>query len=131
MSYKTNIYDKARSNDFFRQILFTGGKSQLVVMSINPGEDIGEETHQHVEQILFNLSGKGKVVLDGVESDFNEGDVVVVTPGTRHNFINVGSEKLKLYTIYAPANHVDGTIHKTKADAIADKKDEAFAEKVE
>lgn len=131
MSFQTNILQKTKENDYFRQILFTSNKSQLVVMSINPGEDIGQETHEHVEQILFNLSGTGKVILNGVESDFNPGDVVVVTNGTTHNFINTGTEKLKIYTIYIPANHIDGTIHKTKADAVSDVQDEEFGSKVE
>ncbi|MEP7103280.1 MAG: cupin domain-containing protein [Candidatus Dojkabacteria bacterium] len=130
MSYQINILEKTKLNEFFREVLFTGAKSQLVVMCIEPGGDIGEETHPHVEQILFNLSGIGKVILDGVESEFKPGDVVVVTPGTKHNFINTGTEKLKIYTIYTPANHIDGTIHKTKADAVADVKDEEFGNKV-
>ncbi len=131
MSFQTNILSKTAENDFFRQVLFTGSKSQLVVMSIEPGGEIGEETHEHVEQVLFNLSGTGKVVLDGVESEFDPGDVVVVTPGTKHNFINTGTEKLKIYTIYAPPNHIDGRVHKTKADAEADVDDEEFGHKVE
>ncbi|MBE0573950.1 cupin domain-containing protein, partial [Candidatus Dojkabacteria bacterium] len=81
MSFQTNISSKTVENDFFRQVVFTGTKSQLVVMSLNAGEDIGEEVHEHVEQYLFNYSGQGKAVLDGVESDFNPGDVVIVSPG--------------------------------------------------
>ena len=131
MSYQTNILDRTRDNSLFREVLFTGKKSQLVVMDIKPGEDIGVETHEKVEQILFNLSGLGKVILDGVETEFRPGDVVIVTPGTKHNFINVGTDSLKIYTIYAPANHIDHTIHKTKAEATADDKDEEFGKKVE
>lgn len=130
MNYQANILEKTEANDFFREVLFTGSRSQLVVMCIQPGEDIGEETHAHVEQILFNLSGTGKVVLNGVESEFKEGDVVVVQPGTTHNFINTGSDKLKIYTIYAPANHIADTIHHTKAEAMADVKDEEFGNSV-
>jgi len=130
MSYRINILEKTKANNYFREVLFTGSKSQLVVMCINPNEDIGEETHAHVEQTLFNFSGNGKVVLDGVESEFNPGDVVVVTPGTKHNFINTGTEKLKIYTIYSPANHIDHTIHQTKAIADADYKDEEFGNQI-
>lgn len=131
MSFQTNIFSKTASNSYFREVLFTGNKSQLVVMDVKPGEDIGEESHAHVEQILFNFKGNGKVILDGVESEFMEGDVVVVTPGTTHNFINTGSESLKIYTIYVPSNHIDHTIHSTKADAIADVNDEEFGKSVD
>lgn len=130
MSFQTNISSKTVENDFFRQVVFTGTKSQLVVMSLNAGEDIGEEVHEHVEQYLFNYSGQGKAVLDGVESDFNPGDVVIVSPGVKHNIINTGTDKLKVYTIYVPTNHIDGRVHKTKADAMADTEDEEFGHKV-
>lgn len=126
MSYRTNIYDAARDNENFRKVLFTGAMSQLVVMSIPPGGEIGEETHDHVEQTLFFLSGHGKAMLNDVESSVTTGDVVVVTPGTKHNFVNIGSEVLKIYTVYAPPNHIDGRVHRTKADADADQEDEEF-----
>jgi mannose-6-phosphate isomerase-like protein (cupin superfamily) len=128
MAYRENITQATETNAFFRKVLFTGEKSQLVVMDLKPGEDIGEETHGHVEQTLFNLHGEGKVVLDGEEHPFLPGDVVVVTPGVRHNFINTGTESLKIYTIYVPANHIDGRVHETKAAARADAEDEAFGE---
>lgn len=130
MPYSGNILKLTADNNYFRQVIFTGAKSQLVVMDIKSGEDIGEETHHHVEQVLFNLSGEGKAVLDGVETPFMPGDVVIVTPGVKHNFINTGSESLKIYTIYAPANHIDGRIHKTRAEAMADDEDEEFGESV-
>jgi len=126
MSYTGNIIKETQDNTFFRKVVFTGGKSQLVVMDIKPGEDIGEEIHPHVEQTLFLLSGEGKSVLDGVETPYIAGDAVVVTPGTKHNFVNTGTTSLKVYTIYAPANHIDGRIHKTKQEAEADVADEAF-----
>lgn len=131
MPYSGNYIKETEKNTFFRKVLFTGAKSQLVAMDIKPGEDIGEETHHHVEQTLFLLHGEGKVVLDGKEQPYRAGDVVVVTPGVRHNFVNTGSESLKIFTIYAPANHIDGRIHKTKHDAEMDVDDEAFGEKVE
>jgi len=130
MSYSTNIIKEVGANTYFRKILFTGSHSQLVVMDIPPQGEIGEEVHEHVEQTLFFFEGKGKSILDGVEKELGSGDVYVVTPGTRHNFINTGDKSLKVYTVYAPANHIDGTIHKTKADADADRADEAFGHHV-
>ena len=130
MSYITNIIEETKENINFRKVLFTGDKSQLVVMDIPPGGEIGEEAHPHVEQTLFFLSGSGKAILDGEETIVGAGDVVGVTFGTKHNFINTSSESLKIYTIYAPANHIDGRIHVTKADADKDVSDEAFSKVV-
>ncbi len=126
MSYKTNILKQTEENTNFRKVIFTGGKSQLVVMDIPVGGEIGEEKHDHVEQTLFFMSGNGKAFLNGEEGSVNSGDVVFVTPGTTHNFVNTGNEPLKVYTIYAPANHIDGRIHKTKNDADNDEEDEVF-----
>lgn len=131
MPYSGNYIKETESNTYFRKVLFTGAKSQFVAMDIKPGEDIGEETHHHVEQTLFLLQGVGKAVLDGKEQPYRAGDVVIVTPGVKHNFINTGRESLKIFTLYAPANHIDGRIHKTKHDAEMDDEDEAFGEKVE
>lgn len=131
MSYRANVGKETRENPNFRKVLFTGAKSQLVAMRVPPGGEVGEETHHHVEQTLFCLSGQGTSVLDGVEAPFGPGDVVVVTPGTRHNFLNPGAEDLVLSTVYAPPNHIDGRIHPTKADADADDADEAFGESVQ
>jgi mannose-6-phosphate isomerase-like protein (cupin superfamily) len=126
MSHISNIVEATRTNTFFRKVIFTGAKSQLVVMSIPVGGEIGEETHDHVEQTLFAESGEGVAILNGVESPFRAGDALVVTPGTRHNVVNRGTTDLKLFTVYAPANHIDGRIHETKADADADTADEDF-----
>jgi mannose-6-phosphate isomerase-like protein (cupin superfamily) len=128
--YIGNIVNETKQNAFFRRVLYTGDKSQLVVMDIKPGEDVGMETHAHVEQTLFFLSGTGMAVLDGVETPIKAGDVVVVPPGTEHDFVNTGNDSLKIYTIYSPPNHFDGRIHKTKADAEADVEDEAYGESV-
>ncbi len=95
-------------------------------MSINPGEEIGEEIHEHVEQTLFPLAGEGVAILNGKETPFTTGDVIVVTPGTKHNFKNTGDVPLKICTVYAPANHIDGRVHETKEDADADHEDEDF-----
>ena len=126
MPYVANIISETAQNTNFRKVLFTGTRSQLVVMSIPPGGEVGEETHTYTEQTLFFLSGTGKAVLDGKESPIKAGDVVVVTPGTKHNFINTGTIPLKLYTVYAPPNHIDGLIEATKADADANVQDEAY-----
>lgn len=128
MSHHTNIIKETEENTNFRRVLFTGLKSQLVVMSIPPGTDVGKETHKHTEQTLFFLSGKGEGELDGKKFPIGPGDVVVVVPGTEHNFRNTGTEDLKIYTVYAPPNHIDGRIHKTKAEADADAADEAIGE---
>ncbi len=130
MSYQKNILETTKNNTNFRTVLFTGKKSQLVVMDIKPGEEIGLETHDNVEQTLFFMTGTAKAILDGQESVVKAGDVVVVTPGTAHNFINTGNESVKVYTIYTPANHIDGRIHVTPAEAIADQEDEDFGHHV-
>jgi len=131
MSYHANILKETNQNPNFRKVLFTGKKSQLVVMTIPPQGEIGEEIHANVEQTLFFLSGSGEAILDSVRAPIVAGDVVVVTPGTHHNFINTGTEPMKVYTIYAPANHIDGRIHGTKADADADTEDENFGHSIE
>jgi mannose-6-phosphate isomerase-like protein (cupin superfamily) len=112
-----NIETLTLDNNDYRRVLYTAKNSQLVLMSLEPGEEIGEETH-HLDQFLRFESGHGKAVLDGVEHEVSDGFCVVVPAGTKHNFINTStSEKLKLYTIYSPPEHLDGIIRKTKADA--------------
>jgi mannose-6-phosphate isomerase-like protein (cupin superfamily) len=116
--YIDNIEKTTLENSYFRQVLFTGEHCQLVVMSLLPGEDIGMEVHPNVDQFFRFESGNGKVIINGEESAVGDGSAVVVTAGSEHNIINTSSEKpLKLYTIYSPPNHPDGTIHKTKAEA--------------
>lgn len=128
MSYHTNILIDTQANADFRRVLFTGKNSQLVVMSIPPGGEVGKETHKYTEQTLFFLSGAGEGELDGKKFPIVPGDVVVVVPGTEHNFRNTGAAPLKIYTVYAPPNHIDGRVHTTKADADADIADEAVGE---
>ena len=128
MSYHGNIIKDASENENFRRVVFTGPKSQLVVMRIPPGGEVGEETHRYTEQTLFFLSGTGEGSLDGETFPISPGDAVVVTAGTRHNFRNTGAEPLTIYTVYAPPNHIDGRVHRTKADADADAADEAVGE---
>jgi mannose-6-phosphate isomerase-like protein (cupin superfamily) len=126
MPYLGNIIDQTQANTDFRKVLFTGTRSQLVIMSIPPGGEVGDETHTYTEQTLFFLSGTGVAVLDGKTSPIGPGDVVVVTPGTEHNFINTGTSSLKIYTVYAPPNHIDGTTEATKAEADANAQDEVY-----
>lgn len=127
-SYRANIVRETQENEYFRRVLFTGLNSQLVVMSIPPGGDVGEETHKYTEQTLFFLSGTGMGALNDKQFPIGPGDVVTVVPGTKHNFWNTGAGPLKIYTVYAPPNHIDGRVHKTKADADVDTIDEAFGE---
>jgi len=117
--YVENIEKLTRENEFFRKVLYTAKNSQLVLMALKPGEEIGEEVH-HLDQFLRIEVGHGKAVLDNVEHDIEDGSAIVVPAGMKHNFINTSSsEPLKLYTIYSPPEHKDGTIHETKADAMA------------
>lgn len=119
--YITDIEKATFANEDFRRVLYTSKHQQLVVMSIVPGGEIGEETHADVDQFLRIEMGVGRAILDGVEHDLSDGFSVTVPAGTKHNIINISQEvPLKLYTVYAPPNHKDGTIHKTKADADAD-----------
>lgn len=119
-----NIEEKTLQNEYFREVLTTGQHSQLVVMSLLPNEEIGMETHEIVDQFLRVEKGTGKVILDGVEHEISDGFAIFVPAGTQHNLINTSSEnKLKLYTIYSPAHHKDGTIHKTKQEAEEDTQD--------
>ncbi len=125
-SYIGNIQSLVMRNDNFREVIFTGEKSQLVVMSIPVAGEVGEETHEHVEQTLYIVSGVCKVILDDEEHIVSGGDVVIVTPRTKHNFINVGEEFVKIITMYSPPNHIDGRVHITKEEADSDTEDEAF-----
>lgn len=114
-----DVEDEAQANDAFRRVLWTGKSSQLVLMSLKAGEEIGEEVH-HLDQLLFFVAGSGKAVLNDEELEFGQGQCVVVPAGTKHNFINTSdNEAVKLFTVYAPAEHPDGTVHQTKAEADA------------
>lgn len=119
MSYVTNIEKDSLENKNFRKVLYTAKNSQLVVMSLLPGEEIGEEVHQ-LDQFIRVEKGHGKTTLNDVESEISDGFAVVVPAGTKHNIINTSeTEEMKLYTVYSPPNHKDGTIHVTKAEAEA------------
>ncbi|XXT21300.1 cupin domain-containing protein [Sorangium sp. So ce429] len=130
-SYHAEILKAARRNTAYRRVVFTGATMQIVLMSIPPGGDIGEEEHRRVEQILFCAEGSGRAVLHGVGTPFRQGDVVFVTAGVRHNFFNDGSTPLKIYTIYSPPNHIHGRVQQTKADAEADIENQEFNRRVD
>ncbi len=118
--YVTDIESRSLANEYFREVLYTDERVQLVVMSLNPSEDIGEEVHD-LDQFIRVEKGSGQAVLDGVPHDIKDGSAIIVPKGTRHNIVNgSATESMKLYTLYAPPDHKDGTIHKTKADAEAD-----------
>ncbi len=123
MLFEGNITKAAKTNTDFRRVLATGPHSQLVTMSIKPAEDIGSEVHPGTDQMLFIVSGLGKATVGAETVAVKENDVVVVPAGARHNLVNVGNEDLRLFTVYAPPNHKDGTVHHLKADALADEHD--------
>lgn len=118
----SNIEKDSVENNNFRKIVYTGKNSQLVLMSLLPGEEIGEETH-NVDQFIRIEKGRGRAILDGSIYEIEDGFAIVVPAGAAHNVVNNGSEQMKLYTIYSPPEHKDKTIHITKTDAIADTED--------
>jgi mannose-6-phosphate isomerase-like protein (cupin superfamily) len=118
MAQAQNYVEHARRNDAFRSTVVTGSHAQVVVMTIQPGEDIGEETHDG-DQLLLFVEGEGHAELAGDSEPVRAGDMVFVPAGTLHNFVNDGPEPLRLVTVYAPPEHPDGTVHQTKAEAEA------------
>lgn len=125
--YVSNIEELTLKNSYFRQVLFTAPHSQLVLMCLKPGEEIGAEVHDNVDQFFRIEQGEGKVVFgENEEYPIKNGSAIVVPAGTKHNIVNVSpTAELKLYTIYSPANHPDGTVHQTKADALRAEKAKA------
>lgn len=122
--YHIDIESKTQENKYFREVLFTGPHSQLVVMSIGVGEDIGMETHDEIDQFIRVESGIGKAVIGDSEFELKDGSAIVIPAGSKHNVINTSPDTpLKLYTVYTPPEHPDGTVNKTKADAIAYEKE--------
>ena len=114
--YVANLEQATLANTDYRRVLYTAKNSQLVLMSLRPGEEIGEEIHR-LDQFIRFEAGEAKVVLDGVEHLVKADDAVIIPEGTKHNVINAGPADLKLYSIYSPPEHRDGTVHKTKAKA--------------
>tara|TARA_B100000508_G_scaffold37782_1_gene29583 strand:+ start:6359 stop:6757 length:399 start_codon:yes stop_codon:yes gene_type:complete len=122
--YFGNIEQLTTENTNFRQTLYTGEHMQLVLMTLQPGEEIGAEVHEGHDQFFRFESGNGKAIVNDAEYEVKDGDAVIVPSGANHNVINTGGEPLTLYTIYTPPEHEDGTLHMTKAEAEAD--DEHF-----
>jgi mannose-6-phosphate isomerase-like protein (cupin superfamily) len=116
---RVDILEAARNNEAFRREVLTGEHSQVVVMAIPPGGEIGEEVHPETDQLLLFVDGSGEARLNGVASAVGPNDLVFVRSGTRHNFLNTGDDPLRLITVYAPPEHAPGTVHLTKADADA------------
>lgn len=116
-----DIEKRTERNSDFRRVLYTGKKMQLVLMSIPPGEEIGQEVHPDRDQFFRVEKGTGEVWIDGHSTKMGSGSAIVVPAGAGHNFKNTGKEPLKLYTLYAPPEHADATVHVTKADAVASK----------
>lgn len=118
--YIANIEKVTEENNNFRQVLYTAKHSQLVAMSLKPGEEIGEEVHD-LDQFIRVEEGEGKAVLDGIEHPIEDGSAIVIPEGTRHNVINTSSDQeMKLYTIYSPPNHRDDVVHETREEAMTD-----------
>lgn len=123
--YIGNIEEITENNNNFRHVLYTGKYTQLVVMSLKPGEDIGMEVHHDVDQFFRFEEGEAKVIIDGEESTVQEDMVVIVPAGAEHNIINTSkTEDLKLYTLYSPPNHPGGTVHVTREEALEAEKEE-------
>ncbi|MGF1454658.1 MAG: cupin domain-containing protein [Alphaproteobacteria bacterium] len=118
MDHIQNIIALAKQGTDFRRELITNRYSQVVIMSVEPGQDIGMEVHD-LDQILVFIDGEGEAVIEGEKAPIGEGSLFVVPAGAEHNFINTGSVPLKLFTVYAPAEHAKGTVHRTKAEADA------------
>jgi mannose-6-phosphate isomerase-like protein (cupin superfamily) len=119
--YVGSIEKQTLNNSYFRQVVFTGKHAQLVLMCLQPGEEIGSEVHPNVDQFFRIEQGEAKFVFDEIDEKLmRDGDAIVVPAGTHHNVVNTSKKApLKLYTIYSPPNHPDGTLHKTKAEAEA------------
>lgn len=118
MEYFT-IATVAEQSPDFRRVLWTGKNTQLVIMTIPPGGEIGEEVHEDTDQILTFVSGTGEATVSGEKRTVAQGDLVVVPAGRTHNFVNNGENPLILYTVYGPPEHADGAVHKTKEEADA------------
>jgi mannose-6-phosphate isomerase-like protein (cupin superfamily) len=119
MAFHEDIVTRAKQNEDFRHEVITGQHSQVVLMSIPPGGEIGEEVHIGVDQTLVFVTGEGQAILDGVTSPVTVNSLYFVPAGTRHNFVNTGTGPLQLYTVYAPPEHAPGSVFKTKAEADA------------
>ncbi len=124
IGFSGNIEKQTLANTYFRQVIYTAKYSQLVLMCLQPNEEIGMEVHEVTDQFFRFEEGQGKVIIDGEEHLVKDGDAIIVPAGAQHNVINTSADKqLKMYTIYSPPHHKDGVVHKTKAEALADTED--------
>ncbi len=114
-----DLEKKTLDNEHFREVLFTTKRSQLVVMALQPGENIGQEVHEDHDQFIRVEEGEGKAVIDDEEFELHDGSAVVIPAGAEHDIINGDAAPMKLYTIYTPPEHPDGTVHDTKENAEA------------
>ncbi|GAA2511001.1 cupin domain-containing protein [Pilimelia columellifera] len=121
--YHGDLFGAARASDDFRQVLATAAHTQLVIMTLPPGGEIGAEVHHGIDQILIAVDGAGESVVDGVKRPMREGHAVVVPEGVEHNIVNTGDRPLRLVTVYGPPDHRPGTVHHTRADAERDELD--------
>lgn len=124
--YVDDIEKATTENDDFRRVLYTGKHMQLVLMTLQPGEEIGAEVHEDIDQFFRFEEGEGTVEIDGVAHEVEDDDAVIVPAGARHNVINTGDEPLRFYTLYGPPEHQDGVVQSTKAEAEARHEDEQF-----
>ena len=115
--YCDNIDEATVANEDFRRVLYTGKHLQLVLMTLQPGEEIGEEVHEDRDQFFRVEDGSGEIVIDGARHPIKDDDGMIVPAGARHNVINTGRSPLRVYTLYGPPEHKDGVVHPTKADA--------------
>ena len=124
IGFVENIEELTITNNNFRKVIYTGQHAQLVLMSLLPNEEIGMEVHETTDQFLRIEKGEGKVIMNGEEHLIKDGSGIIVPAGTQHNIINTSSvNPMKLYTIYSPSHHKDGTVHKTKQEAETDTAD--------
>jgi mannose-6-phosphate isomerase-like protein (cupin superfamily) len=123
MAYVGDILESTRRNHDFRAVVATGPHSQVVVMELPPGGEIGLETHTAIDQVLVIVEGTGSAILDGKTSPIAPGFLIQVPAGTEHNITNTGATPMRLYTVYAPPAHLPGTVHRTKAEADLDETD--------
>jgi len=118
--YIVNIEETTEDGHDFRRVLYTGKHSQLVVMSLEVGEEIGEEVHSEIDQFIRVEKGEGMVIIDGIKHRLSDGFAAVIPAGAKHNVINTSDQPMKIYTIYSPAEHRDGVVHQIKIEAVAD-----------
>lgn len=119
VGYVTNIERATLDNEDYRRVLFTAGHTQLVLMSLRPGEEIGQERHEDVDQFIRVEGGTGRVIMNGDAHPVEDGTAVVIPAGATHNLVNTGASPLQLYTLYSPPEHAPGTVHRTKREAEA------------